>query len=267
MPKIYGYCRVSTDEQARSGLGLESQQYICEHYINYLLGCAKYTHLTPGEIFTEKTGVSASKVDLIRRPEGYRLHMILEEGDHVVIAKHDRCFRSVRDFQWTRPVWEARDVTMHFANLSMDMTTPTGNLLANVMVSVAEWESRVISERTKDALEAKKRRGEAPTGDNPGPGYQFIGKRRMLVPNRDDYPILRLITWLHERQGMSFAKISDRIEQLLAERENRKPIRRVVFNGPGRKWSKDRCRRAYINFAKIDQEDVPTPVRPWRPSP
>ena len=41
MPKIDGYCRVSSDEQARSGLGLESQQYICEHYMDYIWRSAR----------------------------------------------------------------------------------------------------------------------------------------------------------------------------------------------------------------------------------
>ena len=39
------------------------------------------------------------------------------------------------------------------------MTTPAGGLVANVMASVAEWERRVIGERTADALAARRAAG------------------------------------------------------------------------------------------------------------
>jgi hypothetical protein len=44
-------------------------------------------------------------------------------------------------------------------DLALDTTTPAGELVANVMASVAQWERRVISQRTRDALAAKKATG------------------------------------------------------------------------------------------------------------
>ena len=44
-------------------------------------------------------------------------------------------------------------------DLGVDMTTPTGGLLANVTASVAEWERRIISVRTSEALAQKKAEG------------------------------------------------------------------------------------------------------------
>ena len=44
-------------------------------------------------------------------------------------------------------------------DLGLDMTTPAGGLVANVMASVAEWERKVIGERTKAALEVKRAQG------------------------------------------------------------------------------------------------------------
>lgn len=42
----------------------------------------------------------------------------------------------------------------------MDTSTPTGELVANVMMSVAQWERRVIGERTSAAMQAAKRQGK-----------------------------------------------------------------------------------------------------------
>ena len=59
-------------------------------------------------------------------------------------------------------------------DLGVDTSTPTGELVANVMMSVAQWERRVIGERTSAAMQAAKRQGRhmgrvstlpRPTGD------------------------------------------------------------------------------------------------------
>lgn len=42
-------------------------------------------------------------------------------------------------------------------DLGVDTSTPTGELIANVMMSVAQWERRVIGERTSAAMQAAKR--------------------------------------------------------------------------------------------------------------
>jgi DNA invertase Pin-like site-specific DNA recombinase len=44
-------------------------------------------------------------------------------------------------------------------DLGVDTSTPTGKLVANVMMSVAEWEREVIGERTSVAMQAAKRQG------------------------------------------------------------------------------------------------------------
>ncbi|MDN3227198.1 recombinase family protein [Kocuria rhizophila] len=44
-------------------------------------------------------------------------------------------------------------------DLGVDTSTPTGELVANVMMSVAQWERRVIGERTSAAMQAAKRQG------------------------------------------------------------------------------------------------------------
>jgi DNA invertase Pin-like site-specific DNA recombinase len=53
----------------------------------------------------------------------------------------------------------ARKWALVAIDLGVDISTPTGELVANVMMSVAQWERRVIGERTSAAMQAAKRQG------------------------------------------------------------------------------------------------------------
>ena len=44
-------------------------------------------------------------------------------------------------------------------DLGVDTTTPVGELIASVMISVSQWERRAISQRTTEALAVKKAQG------------------------------------------------------------------------------------------------------------
>ena len=50
--------------------------------------------------------------------------------------------------------------TLHFADLDIDTSTPAGEMAANIIISGSQYERRLISQRTKDALAAKRPRGE-----------------------------------------------------------------------------------------------------------
>jgi DNA invertase Pin-like site-specific DNA recombinase len=89
MNDAIGYIRVSSEEQADSGLGLEAQRQRIAAYCTM-----KGLHLA--EVF-EDAGISAGK-PLATRPAGSRLLAAARRGKAVVVvAKLDRLFRSVAD--------------------------------------------------------------------------------------------------------------------------------------------------------------------------
>jgi len=138
-PKVsaYGYIRVNGDRQAKSGLGLEAQAKAINDYC--------HSHgLTLAKVFRDEA-VSASRRPLSQRPQGAKLIGTAGPGDHVVIAKLDRAFRSLRDFATELDRWQQRGVVLHLLDLNIDSSTPVGKLIASVMAAVAEREARRIS--------------------------------------------------------------------------------------------------------------------------
>ena len=81
------------------------------------------------------------------------------EAAALVVAKLDRLARSVHDFAGLVRIAEREGWAIVVLDLSVDMTSPAGGLLANVTASVAEWERRIISLRTSEALAQRRAAG------------------------------------------------------------------------------------------------------------
>jgi len=153
MTTMIGYLRVSTEEQANSGLGLEAQRETIQRY-----AAAHGWDI----VWYEDAGLSAKSLD---RPQ---LQAALDrlsapakrrDVDGIVVAKLDRLSRSVADFASVLELARGRTWALVAIDLGVDTSTPTGELVANVMMSVAQWERRVIGERTSAAMQAAKRAG------------------------------------------------------------------------------------------------------------
>jgi DNA invertase Pin-like site-specific DNA recombinase len=148
---VVGYRRVSTEQQSESGAGMAAQlraiEQHCEHH-----------GLTLAHVY-EDDGVSAKT--LKGRPGLTDALEVLASGEAsaLVVAKLDRLARSVHDFAGLVRVAEREGWGIVALDLGVDMTTPTGGLLANVTASVAEWERRIISLRTSEALAQRKAAG------------------------------------------------------------------------------------------------------------
>ena len=101
----------------------------------------------------------------------------------VLIAKLDRCTRSVADLASLIDTFSRRGVALISAAESLDTSSAGGRLVVNVLGAVAQWEREATAERTSAALQVLKQQGRATGGVAPY-GFQFIAGRRAMAPGR-----------------------------------------------------------------------------------
>ena len=196
--KVIGYIRVSTDEQERSGLGLEAQEakirVFCELYGHELLGIE----------------VDAASGKNLKRDGLAKCLGMLRPGqaDGLVVAKLDRLSRSVKDMgELLEQYFSGRSSLLVVAE-QIDTSTAAGRMVLNLLTSVAQWERETIGERTKDALKAKRARGEKTGGHVPfGFSVEADGK---LVEAFNEQGAIRRIQILRAG-GHSFQRIAERL--------------------------------------------------------
>jgi site-specific DNA recombinase len=118
------------------------------------------------------------------RPAFRRLMEDVEAGrmDIVAVYKIDRLSRSLTDFARIMETFERHGVTFVSITQQFSTTTSMGRLTLNILMSFAEFEREMISERTRDKIAASRRKGMW-VGGRAVLGYDVKDKR--LVVNRD----------------------------------------------------------------------------------
>lgn len=140
MKKFVSWRRVSTKAQGKSGLGLEAQASIIEHFVNVEQGeLIKDFH----EVYTGKDLEGC--VELQKA-----MNFCKENGATLIIAKSDR-FRNTAE---ALKIYDAMKGQIYFCDLPH-----TDKFTLTLFFALAEREATIISIRTKQALAAKKARG------------------------------------------------------------------------------------------------------------
>lgn len=193
--KMIGYCRVSSEEQAREGLSLALQSEKIRAY------CAlnDYTLI---EIITD-AGISAKNIS--GRPGLIRaLDMVMNgEADGLVAWKLDRMFRSTVNALQTAEMFRANGKSLQSITEKLDTSSAMGEFFFSLMASLAQMERRLTSERTKAVLDGKKSRGEFI--GKPRFGFKSAGKSLTIDPAQQS--IVEQIRDL-SRSGLSFRSVA-----------------------------------------------------------
>lgn len=190
MTRALAYYRESTADQGQSGLGLAAQKETIHRE-----GKARGWQITdlPPDIASGKS-VNGRKV-----LQQALAMMDAHEAEILVSAKLDRISRSVVDFGQMLERAQKRHWSLVVLDLGLDMSTPTGELIANVLVSVAQFERLWIAERTRDAL------AQIPRGtthlDKDGNVKQPPGAQRQI--SNDDEAVIRYL----RQSGKSYRQI------------------------------------------------------------
>ena len=145
------YVRVSTTDQANEGYSLSAQERALKDHVR---SKGWMIH----RIYRDK-GVSGRTTD---RPEFKKLMDAAQRGmfNVVVVYKLDRFGRSLKDL--ITSINNLKEWNVDFVSLgdSIDTSTATGKLTFHIIGAIAEFESSLISERTKAGMTEAKRQGK-----------------------------------------------------------------------------------------------------------
>ncbi len=139
------------------------------------------------------------------RPAPKKLLVDIEASriDVVVVYKIDRLTRSLADFAKLVEAFDARSISFVAVTQQFNTTTSMGRLTLNVLLSFAQFERELSSERVRDKIAASRRKGKW-TGGTVPLGYD--GKDKKLVVNKIEAETVRTIFNLY-LELKSFSKL------------------------------------------------------------
>jgi len=183
-------CAIYTRKSTEHGLELEfnsldAQREACEAYIK--------SQASEGWVCLPKRyDDPAFSGGNLKRPALKRLLKDIEAGliDVVVVYKIDRLTRSLSDFAKLVEVFDARSISFVAITQQFNTTTSMGRLTLNILLSFAQFERELASERVRDKVAASRRKGKW-TGGTVPLGYD--AKDKKLVVNETEAKIVRTI--------------------------------------------------------------------------
>jgi putative DNA-invertase from lambdoid prophage Rac len=166
-PRTFGYCRVPTTAQATEGHSLPDQKSRIAGY------CQAHGLPAPSDFFIDP-GTSGT-VSLQKREAGGRMLGKLHKGDHIIVTRGDRLFRSAKNALEIAEALRDKGVELHL----MDMGGPVLNssvsrLVFSILMMVANMESERIGERVSSVKEHLRKEGRY-LGGAVAAGYSVDG--------------------------------------------------------------------------------------------
>lgn len=176
--KAIAYCRVSTREQGRSGLGLEAQRAAIETF------CKADGGVEIIEWFTEIESGKRVSDTLKARPQlKAALDKAAEIAGPVIVAKLDRLSRDVHFVS---------GLMVHGVEfIACELGRQSDPFMLHLFAALAEKERALISQRTTAALKALKGRGVKLGSGNPKRGASVAARARMAAARERDGPMLK----------------------------------------------------------------------------
>jgi DNA invertase Pin-like site-specific DNA recombinase len=158
----------------------------------------------------------------------------IRRADALVVAKLDRLSRSVLDFSSMAEKARLEGWNLVILDPDFDMSTPTGELLVGMLAQFAQFERRLIGQRTREALAAKKA-----SGWKPGRPTETSDLQNALI-----WDLRRGIEG--KRQGLTLMEIKNELDALTVTTPD-------LWAPPrGRRWAIDTIRRVI--------RDMPTTI-------
>jgi len=169
------YTRVSTDNQAEIEFNsCESQTEKIKSFIN------SQENMKISSVYSDP-GFTGAHLD---RPALRKMLQNIKQNniDMVIVYKMDRLTRSPKDFYHLIELFEEYNVVFISVTERFDTSTPSGRLLRNIMLTFAQFERELVSERVKDKMLQRATKGMWNGGGVPF-GYKRENKKLVIVEN------------------------------------------------------------------------------------
>lgn len=202
MQRVAGYLRVSTDEQAESGLGLAAQESV----LRAMAAAKGWGDLA---LYTD-AGVSGTKDS---RPYFDLLKAAIEarQIDAVIVKSLDRIGRKTPIILDFAELCELHNVTLISVNESFDTSTPAGTFALTLFAGLAQMERDTIAERTTAALDQRGEKYDYKSGQLPL-GYKRVitGDSEHIALDEEGANLARRILRM-DRRGASLYAIAQKL--------------------------------------------------------
>src|SRR5437588_7106601 len=202
-------CAIYTRKSTEHGLeqefnSLDAQRDACEAYIKSQASQG-WKGLAQHYDDPAYSGVN------LERPALKKLLADIEAGriNVVVVYKIDRLTRSLADFAKLVEAFDAKSISFVAVTQQFNTTTSMGRLTLNVLLSFAQFERELSSERVRDKVAASRRKGKW-TGGTVPLGYD--AKDKKLVINKAEAETVRYI-FTRYLELQSFSKLVEDLDR------------------------------------------------------
>lgn len=204
------YTRVSTDNQTEGEFNsCESQEEKIGAFIK------SHEDMEVYKIYSDPgyTGVNINRPALLQIIEDIKNGKI----NIVISYKIDRLTHSLKDFYQLVELFDKYNVDFISVTERLDTSTPAGRLLRNIMLTFAQFERELTSERTKDKMLQRAQKGMWNGGGVPF-GYKRENKK--LVVNEKEADILKKIFEIYVSNGSLFKTYNELKRKDIKNRDN-----------------------------------------------
>jgi DNA invertase Pin-like site-specific DNA recombinase len=211
-------CAIYTRKSTEHGLeqefnSLDAQRDACEAYIKSQASLG--WRALPQHY--DDPAYSGGNLD---RPALQRLLKDVDAGrvDAIVVYKIDRLTRSLADFARLVEAFDARSISFVAVTQQFNTTTSMGRLTLNVLLSFAQFERELSSERVRDKVAASRRKGKWTGGTLP---LGYDAKDKKLVVNTGEAETVRYI-FRRYLELRSFSKLVEDLDRkgIVTKRRN-----------------------------------------------
>jgi site-specific DNA recombinase len=203
-------CAIYTRKSTEHGLELEfnsldAQRDACEAYIKSQ--ASQGWRALPQHY--DDPAYSGGNLD---RPALQKLLKDIDAGriDVIVVYKIDRLTRSLADFAKLVEAFDAKSISFVAVTQQFNTTTSMGRLTLNVLLSFAQFERELSSERVRDKVEASRRKGKWMGGTVP---LGYDAKDKKLVINKAEAETVRYI-FKRYLELQSFGKLVEDLDKM-----------------------------------------------------